>query len=100
MVATLALRPREDALPMVGGLSLPREMSCSCRAAGIQRICLDEHRVKLDPSQPDAMQERLVRLIRQVEPQVVLTQRARWVVRGFRPNVGESHYDSCVWARR
>lgn len=50
-----------------------REMLCSCRAAGIQRICLDQVSEHPILSQTHAMEERLVRIIRQVQPQVIVT---------------------------
>lgn len=50
-----------------------REMLCSCRAAGIQRICLDQIAPRPVPSQVNLMRERLVRLIREVKPQVIVT---------------------------
>lgn len=51
----------------------PRETLCSCRAAGINRICLDQSAPRPAPSQINLMQERLVRLIREVRPQVLVT---------------------------
>lgn len=60
-------------LPVAAGMPvLPRDKSCNCRAAGIHRICLDQ-----DPSalaqREEFLVERLVRLIRELEPQVVVT---------------------------
>ncbi len=50
-----------------------REMLCSCRAAGISRICLNQHSTHPSQSQMTLMLERLVRLIREVKPQVIVT---------------------------
>lgn len=55
----------------------PRETLCSCRAAGINRICLDQSAPRPAPSQINLMQERLVRLIREVRPQVLVTYARR-----------------------
>jgi len=50
-----------------------REMLCSCRAAGIHRMCLDHTAAHLDTASSDVMLERLVRLIREVQAQVIVT---------------------------
>lgn len=61
-----------DSVVPTGLPVLPRDKSCNCRAAGIHRICLDQ-----DPSslvqREDFLVELLVRLIRELEPQVVVT---------------------------
>lgn len=56
-----------------GGARLPREKSCTCRAAGIHRFCLDETPGKLSTLPDEALQERVVRLIRELTPQVIVT---------------------------
>ncbi|MBI4672246.1 MAG: PIG-L family deacetylase [Chloroflexi bacterium] len=66
-------RVTDPTLTMYDAQDLAREMLCSCRAAGIQRICLD-HAVALSARpQTVVMQERLVRLIREMQPQVIVT---------------------------
>lgn len=50
-----------------------RETSCSCRAAGISRLCLDHASSYIPTNQRRGMQERLVRLIREIQPQVIVT---------------------------
>lgn len=51
-----------------------REQSCSCLTSGTQRLCLIDHAAGgLDLSRADLMEERLVRLIREQRPQVVVT---------------------------
>lgn len=51
----------------------PRDKTCSCRVAGIQRVCLDEASRRLSSLEPHVLEERLVRLIREVQPQVIVT---------------------------
>src|SRR5438552_2203061 len=51
----------------------PRDKTCSCRVAGIQRVCLDEAPHRLSAIEPHVLEERLVRLIREVQPQVIVT---------------------------
>jgi N-acetyl-1-D-myo-inositol-2-amino-2-deoxy-alpha-D-glucopyranoside deacetylase len=53
--------------------SRSRETSCSCRAAGISRVCLDHSTLYIPIQQRRLLQERLVRLIREVQPQVIVT---------------------------
>jgi LmbE family N-acetylglucosaminyl deacetylase len=73
-LANLAtLRSGELALSTHGGASMPRDMLCSCRAAGINRICLDHAGAAASIARADVMLERLVRLIREVQPQVIVT---------------------------
>ncbi len=50
-----------------------RETSCSCRAAGISRLCLDHAPAYVPTNYHQLLQERLVRLIREVQPQVIVT---------------------------
>lgn len=50
-----------------------RETSCSCRAAGISRMCLDHAASVIPTNQRRLLQERLVRLMREVQPQVIVT---------------------------
>ncbi len=50
-----------------------RETSCSCRSAGISRICLDHSAAYIPTDQHSILQERLVRMIREVQPQVIVT---------------------------
>lgn len=64
-------RASDPSLKLLAGM--PRDKTCSCRAAGIQRICLDETRARLTTARPDVLEERLVRLIREVQPQVIIT---------------------------
>jgi N-acetylglucosamine malate deacetylase 2 len=56
------------------GLELsPRETSCSCLTSGTQRICLIDRTGKLEITDEEVMEERLVRLIREQQPQVIVT---------------------------
>jgi LmbE family N-acetylglucosaminyl deacetylase len=66
-------RASEPALAMLDTQHLQREMLCSCRAAGIQRICLDQISARSAGLLTNVLQERLVRLIREVQPQVLVT---------------------------
>lgn len=50
-----------------------RETSCSCRAAGISRLCLDHASSAIPKDERRGMQERLVRIVREIQPQVILT---------------------------
>lgn len=62
----------DPAMPLAAHL-IPREMLCSCRAAGISRICLDHSPVRPALPRDQVMEERLVRLIREAQPQVIVT---------------------------
>ncbi len=56
------------------GIELPpREKSCSCLTSGTQRICLIDRSRQLEITDEAAMEERLVRLIREQQPQVIVT---------------------------
>lgn len=51
-----------------------RNRSCSCRASGIRRACLFDYQPgELSQVDPAIIEERLVRLIREVRPQVIVT---------------------------
>lgn len=50
-----------------------RDKTCSCRAAGIHRVCLDEAPRGYSHLSAGLIEERLVRLIRQLQPQVIVT---------------------------
>ncbi|MBM3130485.1 MAG: PIG-L family deacetylase [Chloroflexi bacterium] len=51
-----------------------RERSCACRASGIRRACLfDFPPSELHRVAPEQIEERLVRLIREVRPHVIVT---------------------------
>jgi len=51
-----------------------RDRLCSCRASGIRRACLFDYRPgELDQVVPEIVEERLVRLVREVQPQVIIT---------------------------
>jgi LmbE family N-acetylglucosaminyl deacetylase len=51
-----------------------RDRTCACRASGVRRICVLDSRpgelVKLDP---EMIERQLVRLIREIQPQVIIT---------------------------
>ena len=66
-------RANDPALRVLDEHTLRRDTLCSCRAAGIQRICLDQTAPPAEVSQLNLMQERLVRLIRETQPQVIVT---------------------------
>ncbi len=51
----------------------PREKSCSCLTSGTQRICLMDRPGNLEITDEAVMEERLVRLIREQMPQVIVT---------------------------
>jgi LmbE family N-acetylglucosaminyl deacetylase len=52
----------------------PRDRVCSCRASGIRRACLFDYRHgELNRIAPAIIEERLVRLIREIRPQVIVT---------------------------
>ncbi len=54
--------------------SRPRDRLCSCRTSGIRRACLsDYHPGELTLLAPELIEERLVRLIREIRPQVIVT---------------------------
>jgi LmbE family N-acetylglucosaminyl deacetylase len=51
-----------------------RERACSCSASGVRRACLFNHRPgELNQVASSVVVERLVRLIREVRPQVIIT---------------------------
>ncbi len=50
-----------------------REKSCSCLTSGTQRICLIDRPGQLEITDEGVMEERLVRLIREHRPQVIVT---------------------------
>jgi LmbE family N-acetylglucosaminyl deacetylase len=51
-----------------------RNRSCSCRASGIRRACLFDYQPgELSRVDPNLILERLVRLIRELHPQVIIT---------------------------
>ncbi len=51
-----------------------RDRVCSCRASGIRRACLFDYRPgELHEVAPTVVEERLVRLIREIRPQVMVT---------------------------
>lgn len=51
-----------------------RDRVCSCRASGIRRACLFDYRPgELHEVAPNVVEERLVRLIREIRPQVMVT---------------------------
>lgn len=72
-LATPTVRANDPALALLDAHARQREMLCSCRAAGINRICLDHISPRPAQSQIVVMQERLVRLIREMKPQVIVT---------------------------
>lgn len=67
----MTLNVTDPALVMLNAGS--RETSCSCRSAGISRLCLDHASSYIPNNQRRILQERLVRLIREVQPQVIVT---------------------------
>ena len=51
-----------------------RDVTCSCRTTGVRRICLmEQNPIHLDLNDLPAVEERLVRVIREIRPQVVVT---------------------------
>lgn len=68
---------RPDKHPMVHGMPVAlgsRDCLCSCRASGIHRVCLfDQLPGQLDQMDPLLIEERLVRLIRETQPHVIVT---------------------------
>lgn len=68
--ATVEIKPLapEDAATGV------RDRLCSCRTSGVRRACLfDYHPGQLSEVDPAIIQDRLVRLIREIQPQVIVT---------------------------
>ncbi|MBI5030431.1 MAG: PIG-L family deacetylase [Chloroflexi bacterium] len=54
--------------------SKARDRVCSCRASGVRRACLFDYRPgELHQVAPNVVEERLVRLIRELRPQVIVT---------------------------
>jgi LmbE family N-acetylglucosaminyl deacetylase len=72
LVNMIAGHRSDPALVTLASAVLPRDTLCSCRAAGIHRICLDQASDEL-ASRARVLEERLIRLIRQVQPQVIVT---------------------------
>ncbi len=68
----MTLRIADPALVMLNA-ARSRETYCSCRAAGISRLCLDHASSYISHNQRRVLQERLVRLVREVQPQVIVT---------------------------
>lgn len=51
-----------------------RDRVCACRSSGIRRACLFDYRPgELSQVDPQIIEERLVRLIREIRPQVIVT---------------------------
>jgi N-acetyl-1-D-myo-inositol-2-amino-2-deoxy-alpha-D-glucopyranoside deacetylase/mycothiol S-conjugate amidase len=71
LASMMTLHVTDPALILMDARS--RETSCSCRAAGISRMCLDHASSYIPNNQRRILQERLVRLIREVKPQVIVT---------------------------
>jgi LmbE family N-acetylglucosaminyl deacetylase len=71
LASMMTLHVTDPALVLLNARS--RETSCSCRAAGISRLCLDHASSYIPNNQRRVLRERLVRLIREVKPQVIVT---------------------------
>jgi LmbE family N-acetylglucosaminyl deacetylase len=55
-------------------LPTTRDRSCSCRTSGVRRACFFDYQPgQLDRLDPAVLEDQLVRLIRQVQPQVIVT---------------------------
>lgn len=67
----MTLRIADPSLVMLNPRA--RETLCSCRAAGISRLCLDHASAYVPMHYHQMLQERLVRLVREVQPQVIVT---------------------------
>jgi LmbE family N-acetylglucosaminyl deacetylase len=77
VAATRSARPE---LAIVGvsqfddTVSRPRDRLCSCRASGIRRACFFDYAPgELSTLDPLIIQDQLVRLIREIQPQVIVT---------------------------
>ena len=72
---SLVTATRNDVVSDNGGSTSPtRDRVCSCRASGIRRACLFNYRPgELNQVTPAVIEERLVRLIREIRPQVIVT---------------------------
>jgi LmbE family N-acetylglucosaminyl deacetylase len=74
VIVSLVTATRSSFIEKVEEMTTQRERSCTCRAAGIRRACLfnfppgELRRVPLD-----VIEERVVRLIRELRPQVIVT---------------------------
>ncbi len=62
------------ALPFEEHVAPSRERQCSCRTSGVRRACIFDYPVgSLDKIDPLVLEDQLVRLVREVQPQVVVT---------------------------
>jgi len=71
---SLVTATRHSAPIDVEPIARARDRVCSCRASGIRRACLfDNQRGELHRIEPHVIEERLVQLIREIRPQVIVT---------------------------
>lgn len=77
VTATRVSMPSVDQVPLANPLDVntgPRDRSCSCRSSAIRRACFFDYRPgQLQQLDPLALEDQLVRLIREVQPQVIVT---------------------------
>jgi N-acetylglucosamine malate deacetylase 2 len=70
---SLVTATRNNSVEMESAELPARDRACSCRASGIRRACLFDRREELRRVDPANIAERLVRLIREIRPQVMIT---------------------------
>lgn len=77
IAATRSIRPElalATASPIEDGTTRTRDRLCSCRASGIKRACFFDYAPgELSTLDPLVVEDQLVRLIREIEPQVIIT---------------------------
>lgn len=57
-----------------GCIDLGRDRSCSCRTSGVRRVCFFDYPAgELEKIDPEIIEDQLVRLVREIQPQVMIT---------------------------
>ncbi len=78
VTATRAARPVSDVVILSDDECFDRDRSCACRTSGVRRACfLGYQPGELDKVQESVIEDQLVRLIREIRPQVVITYGVR-----------------------
>lgn len=67
--------PADSGTLRADGCSDPaRDRSCSCRTSGVRRVCFFDYPPgELEKIDPEIIEDQLVRLVREIQPQVVIT---------------------------
>ena len=82
-LVTAARGPRveSDIVLLSADESNERDRSCACRTSGIRRACFLGYQTgELDKIEPTLIEDQIVRLIREIRPQVVITYAAQGFV--------------------